>query len=536
MLLTWGAKILTRASMRAKCSGFGLLFLIAFGSLLGAQQISPDVPGSCSGVVLRQSTGKPLRRIALTLRGEGAEVGYHAISGEDGSFSFLGVPHGEYRLEAALWNVKGLGSGAGPMDRRRVQISAGTQLTGLVAQVTLPGLIRGKISYEDGTPAWARIALLASDGNLDEAAAESVTNSRGEYEIAAPGDGGYYVVAVPPLASRYVPFTPSRGRGLRLPARGYAHSFYPGVSYLRLASSVRITDDAEVEDIDISLRPVPLVTLRGKIVNSRTKRPMAGSLSLAAPAATWIFRSRAESTAVAGPDGAFTFINVPAGSYHLEGSGIEWAIEREIEFGPAPEQQLTLYCDPPTPIEGSVVMESATEGTFPRSLDFWEERSGRSIVIEADGKFSASATPGRHISLQLSDRANPGLYIRSAALDGRPVSRRDFTIPAARALARLEVRIGAGAGFITIEVTGGGEQPQVAVLPTSGDPLQGDLDLEQREDGRFRVRVPPGPATVLAWIGAAPCDLSKPSSCRGKGVSTVVKPGSAQTVHVQAVK
>ena len=480
-----------------------------------------------------------MKRTPLSLLANRGEGSYRALSGADGRFAFSGVPAGEYRLECAdPRSVMRVFGADGPLDRRRIAVSAETDLAGLTVQVSTPGVIRGRVSYEDGEPARVLVALWSMDGKAGSGVFDGVTNSRGSYELTADAPGAYYVVALPPTDWRFVALPPAPGQDPGQPPSGYAHSYYPGVSSIRSASAITVVDDSEVEGVDITLRPAPLVALHVAIINSGTGKPMSGEASISAVGAIGFIEDARELRSSPGADGAFAFQRVPAGSYYVRGRGEGWTIEEQLEVTPAPEQRSTLYYNPPRQIEGRLTKDAANAHARPNGLTWTYGGGGQEgLFVNEAGAFRASGSPGDRWSLSLHESEDPSLYIRSATLDGHAVWPAAFSLSAGIESARLEVVIASGAGQLTVEVTDGDDNSKVVVIPAAYEHLAARLNAEAGTDGRYRfLRVPPGAVSVLAWTGAPPCDFAVPGSCHGKGVSVEVQPGGIQNIRVPVSK
>ncbi|MFN0170059.1 MAG: collagen binding domain-containing protein [Bryobacteraceae bacterium] len=473
---------------------------------------------------------------------------FNAISGADGRFEFHDVPPGGYRIECPsdFWSLERVRAADGSLKRRRLIVPAGSIVRGIVAEVSAPGLIRGRVAYEDGEPAWGVLvsalpAAVAED--CDRNSEGTLTNSRGEYELAGLPEGAYVVVAVPEVNTRFVFLAPSAGRIAPEGKTGYAHTFYPGVSSLRSASPVAVRRGSEVVGIDISLRPVPLVSVRGHVRNSVTNQPLSGTVSITAIGASGFLRPPDERETTTGPEGVFRFDGIPAGSYSMKGWGGQgeehWSVTEEIfEVGSAPVVDAELLYVPRRKVAGRVIVESARP--LPAIVEFrvspCESGGGQLAVDPKDGAIREN-TWDEDVTLRLPEEADPGLYIKSTTLDGQPGGAH-IVVPSGARPIRLEILLGDGAGQIVIDVEDsdgyGPGEVKVAVIPAEGDILRlGPFDIKEQPDGKFLARrVPPGLSTVLAWTGANPCDFTNRASCRGRGISATVQSGGVHEVRV----
>jgi hypothetical protein len=108
-----------------------------------------------------------------------------------------------------------------------------------------------------------------------------------------------------------IPPPPVDGR-----ARAYPPTFYPGVRSVSDAESLDLSWGADRPNVDFRLEPVPAFTISGRL----DPAPVGPLLLRLMPTGFEHLPVGTEvATTVAEKDGAFTFLNVPAGSYTLTG-------------------------------------------------------------------------------------------------------------------------------------------------------------------------------------------------------------------------
>jgi hypothetical protein len=188
------------------------------------------------------------------------------------------------------------------------------------------------------------------------------TDDRGEYRIAGLGPG-HYVVHVPSIQASVPVDAPagllgSNGDAARtqnslsflVPPRtdavldpigtsqqvignfvtpppltrgrpnAYAMTFYPGVDKADLAASIDLGLGEERTGIDLTIRPVPSVSVSGTVTGPA--EAMGGLLLRLIPVALEGLSDGAEAaTVLVGADRTFTFFNVPAGDYVIDAPG-----------------------------------------------------------------------------------------------------------------------------------------------------------------------------------------------------------------------
>jgi len=323
-----------------------------------AQSKPPEPPanGVISGTVFDGATGEPVVNALVNLQPAlvtkpMTNVITRAITDEKGRFVFQNLP-GPSEFTVAVTKSGYLGGGFGrelaPTEAlRRIVLKDGEWVGGLRVTIWKPGAISGVVRDEAGEPAVGvlvrallRIRLMGRD---DFAAGPMVlTDDRGAYRILGLAPGRYYVqvpsvqASVPSdtkfpalgqslsdaldvdeshrlVIGRYpLPPPPVDGRQLAYPLM-----FHPSTSQVAEATPIDLRYGDDRSAIDITLRPVASVRITGLVeappdaLRQLTLRLLpAGleSLGLGAEAAT----------ALVAPDGRFTFMNVPAGSYTLD--------------------------------------------------------------------------------------------------------------------------------------------------------------------------------------------------------------------------
>ena len=170
-----------------------------------AQPSRAEGDARISGRVVTTDTGRPVRRARVLLNAPELPGGRGALTADDGSFEFVGLPAGRYILAASKSGFVSLAYG-----QRRplqpgtpLQLQDGQQLTGVEFRLPRGSVIAGRIYDETGDPLpGAMVRVLAyryAQGSrqlVPAGAAQS--DDRGEYRVWSLNPGEYYVTAIAP--------------------------------------------------------------------------------------------------------------------------------------------------------------------------------------------------------------------------------------------------------------------------------------------------------------------------------------------------
>jgi hypothetical protein len=320
-------------------------------------QTPPLLNGAISGTVLDGSTGTSLAEVIVGLSampGTTMPAGYPARQMTDakGRFAFLNLPNdGVFQITANKFGYLdgGYGRDSAPTDSlRSIVIASGTWIGGLRVNIWSPGVISGTVRDERGEPvvgvivrALARIRVAGRD---DLAAGPiTVTDDQGRYRIPGLLPGRYIVQVPSPQmsvpggtrintaatnvpegaidvddTSRLVigrfPLPPPALNGR---AMAYTVAFHPNASSPGEASTVDIKFGDDRPAVDLSLTPVPAVRVAG-VVEGPPEALTSLTLRLLPIGMENLGLGAEVATASVGPNGTFTFLNVPAGSYVLD--------------------------------------------------------------------------------------------------------------------------------------------------------------------------------------------------------------------------
>jgi hypothetical protein len=188
---------------------------------------------------------------------------------------------------------------------------------------------------------------------------ETTTDDRGRYRLSGMGPGRY-IVAVPSV-QHAVPLDAAVAAGEPAPASGgagvdpgltaplpvlpgsrgnrlvlnpnapplppsasgqpqvYPAIFYPGARSLKDATAIDLKPGEDRVAVDFQLRPVPVVTISG-VLQGPPEAVQGMPLRLLGAGAEGLGRGAETATTLAAADGAFVFLNVPAGSYTIVAS------------------------------------------------------------------------------------------------------------------------------------------------------------------------------------------------------------------------
>ena len=230
------------------------------GSIEG-QVVNPDTgaPVRSATVRLTSSSGQPMRPGQPLTQNIGAAS---ADTDEQGRFRFAHLPAGSYQLMAARLGAQLSGQG------RLIYLGDHQQLAGVKLSLSLPSIVTGKVVDEHGDPVQnVQISLLHQqvfNGTRQwSTMGNAQTSDLGEYRIPASTPGIYIVSAG---LRDYTYRQPGSEPLPDKPEMSLVTTYYPGA--VDIAQAAKVTGaPGTVKGIDITLRKVPTVHIRGVVVD-----------------------------------------------------------------------------------------------------------------------------------------------------------------------------------------------------------------------------------------------------------------------------
>lgn len=321
------------------------------------QQAASALDGAISGFVVDGSTGTPVADAVVAVVQAGGTTlppGYQSrqLTDAKGRFAFLNLPSdGTFMIMTAKFGYLdgGYGRDSAPTDQlRSVVIAKGAWVGNLRVPIWRPAVISGTVRDESGEPqvgvlvrALARVRVAGRDEFA--AGPVTITDDLGRYRLSGL-QPARYVIQVPSMqmsvpagtrisatsshapegavdiddSTRLVigryPLPPPSVNGRPM---AYAVAFHPAASKPGEATAIELQFGDDRQGIDVTLTPVPAFRVSG-VVDGPPEALTMLTLRLL-PAGMENMGLGAEAgTALVGSDGAFSFLNVPAGAYVLD--------------------------------------------------------------------------------------------------------------------------------------------------------------------------------------------------------------------------
>jgi hypothetical protein len=252
----------------------------------------------------------PIARPAAPMGGPPAQ----AVTGDDGMYTFSGVPEGRYRVQ-----VQKIGF-APPTDTPIVQVGAGQTLAGPDLRLTKGGAISGRILDARGEP-MAEVMVTAvrkptaASGRGRGAFALQTgqpgqTNDIGEFRISGLPAGDYYVAASPlPM----IPFGQSSSAG----GTTLVATYYPGASTTAGAQVITVAAGQTISNLEFAMLSAVGYSITGVVVDE-SNNLVGGAMVMLMPTQPVGLGPRGSSRTL--PDGTFRINGVTPGAYRLNAS------------------------------------------------------------------------------------------------------------------------------------------------------------------------------------------------------------------------
>jgi Carboxypeptidase regulatory-like domain len=306
--------------MRILTFGVCIVALLFPGSAIQAAQSSATITGRVidagtqapiagARVILLPA---PMARPAGPMGGPPAQ----AVTGDDGMYTFSGVPEGRYRVQ-----VQKIGF-APPTDTPMLQVSAGQTLAGPDLRLTKGGAISGRVLDARGEPMTEVMVTAVRKPTGDSgrgrgapallAGQPGQTNDIGEFRISGLPAGDYYVTASPRPMIPLGQSSPSPSGGTTLVA-----TYYPGTSTMAGAQVITVAAGQTIGNLEFAMLSAVGYSIAG-VVLDETNKPVDGAMVMLMPTQPVGLGPRGSARTL--PDGTFRINGVTPGAYRLNAS------------------------------------------------------------------------------------------------------------------------------------------------------------------------------------------------------------------------
>ena len=372
-----------------------------------AEALKPEELCGLAGQVLNAATGEPLRKANLTLRRtEGRfDPGGSTSTDASGHFAMKGLEPGKYRLSVERngfvrqeWGALRPGrSGA------TLTLDKGQHLRNIAFRLIPHAVIAGRVVDEEGEPLAGvlvrtmRFAFVQGRRQLMPGGSGAATNDLGEFRIFGLPPGKYYLSAE--YRSTYMMMgAVDRSANDSQPEESYAAVYYPGTTDPAAAVQTDVPAGAVLRGLDLTLRKVPTVRVRGRVMNNVGAELRRSSLMLV-PRGSGAFGPMSRNMApLRDPRGTFEFRGVTPGSYLLMLDVYEenrrYTARTPVEVGSANVEGVVLVLSPGTELQGRLRVDGDAEADLGevnvqlRTREFSPMGGFYTDRIQKDGSFT----------------------------------------------------------------------------------------------------------------------------------------------------
>jgi hypothetical protein len=553
------------------------ILLIAL--LTATLQTSPSQT-TLRGLVTSATDGAPLSDAGVELVGGAREAPrkFTVATESDGSFTFEGIPPGDYHIAATRAGFIRGEYGQRGRDGKglTVSVKAGDTLKDIRIALTQTGVIAGRILDRHRMPipnVQVQALRFMNMGSLRfvETVGVATTNDLGEYRIFWLPPDDYFVMAMPIRGSLDDELIKTDGSGNAFidrvrPAAGsliLAPTDIPPLPFFfqdsnepRTATRITLAGGETLRAVDITIQPVPTFSIKGKVTNvpAAPAVPVAGRPGLFQPGIELRLEPRKDPEirfrdsmpggliSLDSKSEAFVITGVLPGSYWVfaRAFGNEAKVPVDIVSKDVEGVSISFVAGFDVPLK--ITVEGTDDASIiSRVIDSVElglnaeDQSGGPNAEQVRGQprgslMARNVTPGSY-TVGWTISGNPPGYFKSVRIDGVDV--RGFFRLDRTPLRPIEVVFGISTGVITGIVVDDKLAPASDVTVVAIGP-KGSRYATTGPDGRFRItEAPPGDYRVYAWEAIKLYSWQDPEVMRrdgGKGISVRVEDGAAVTV------
>lgn len=467
-----------------------------------------------------------------------------ALTDSSGHFVLTGIPAGSYHFRASkVGYVEQAYHPDASGQAQLLTLTPGDKVDKVLFRLGRAGVITGRITDESGEPlvSIAVIALVSQTAmdyvntadfvdtmpprmNLFQIA---LTNDLGEYRLYNLPPGGYYVAASDTRIHLAYLGGERSARGLDL-ASGLFNRisgdhpllYYPGVFKPSEAQKVRLTTGKEAH-IDLSLRPVKMLTVSGRVFDPSGKPAMSADVRLV-PLTKSNDGFSENLRCLTDAQGIFEIKKVLPGSYMIsarfeidgEAEFRRYSAEQPVEVAGGNVSDLQLQLSGEVEISGKVTTRGGTRLDFRTVRVYLEDASiylridGRPLWqdgddVNQDGTFHLAHLGRTTYRIRVTGLPDDW-YMCSAGFGSQNVLENGLKLAGANAGNSLDITVSPGVATVGGVVLRG-DRPapgaKVQLLPELANPFREDRSNAAWADGtgHFVLKnVAPGTYRVLA--------------------------------------
>ena len=467
---------------------FGAFSIFAVALSTFAQDSQPPAGEALiDGSVINKTSGAPVKRahvMFFKLATEGAEE-IDADTDAGGRYS-THLQAGQYRVWVERPGFSRLNYGASSTlgTGKILSLAAGQELHGVSFRISPLGAISGRVLDEDGDPIQgAGVQVLkfsyATGKRMLLSVSGTSSNDRGEYRAFGLPPGRYFLLVTQPGAPLSKPL--SHGMLVADAQDFFAPLYYPGVLDFAEATPLVLGEGADTQDVDIRLRRLPVVTLRGRLLSPAANFADSQLEVTLAPrdgdTASYINRAAATMDRLSG---RFEFHNVAPGLYELvasqlyHGQALSGRLPIEVTSA-AHAEEISLPLSAGSDLTGTVELEGAAPDAFRGTHVTLTESEGLALgqqpsaQVETGGAFRFSGvTPGVwEISIWPLPK---GAWLKELVFDGREIPTGTIELAGA-APGPLRIALSSGGAQLSGTVVRDGQPSHatVVLVPTAAD-------------------------------------------------------------------
>jgi protocatechuate 3,4-dioxygenase beta subunit len=372
---TIALKLRKRMSMIWMVLALSLITRVGPGVAPAAQDPVAKGTGRIAGTVTAVDTGRAVSGATIRLlRWEGGR-GYPSGTKTDaqGHFVLPDLLPGSYQLTVTATGFLAMdyGQRQPPEAGKRIELKDAELFDRADVSLPRPSGVEGRLLDEFGDPAPGVVVQIAT---VQYAAGArrlipmntppaNPTDDKGQFRIDGLSPGEYYIMALSgPFASTSTGAAPNPGDSDRA---GFAPTFYPGTAMAADAKPVKVELGRDVLGVSFSLVAAQMATLSGIAVDAGGQ-PVKGALLMLLPTQSGDVRMISMARFTTGTDGAFSFRNVPWGTYVIQGSAPGGPLVGQGGFGSVQVTagqhelaSLTVRINPPATMRGRLVFEGS---------------------------------------------------------------------------------------------------------------------------------------------------------------------------------